>query len=205
MTWGEIGRTFVVLLPSFLVLLGLSMTLRQKQRTDARALWWSRMEWAADQIVGAVDPLAELSDGTARFDPSAEAHPGRAVAMAGLVSLATDKNRNDADRQLLHAIARTQLARFDRIAQRLGDANMNFVLRDRDAVTRGMILIGRVDVFAARAVLVLNEHSRRGRTATPEPWVRRLAATEHTVPQVTGPWSAPAVVNTQPPAESPEL
>lgn len=87
-----------------LVLVGAVVTVRQKNRTDRRNLWWSRVQWAADKTFGGTD--AEQAAGQAALD-----------------SLAKDGAPDVGDLRLLAAIAAVQL---DQIASYLAGADLDF-------------------------------------------------------------------------------
>lgn len=76
---------------ALIVVVGALITLRQKNVTDARTLWWTRVQWAADK--------AAASDADER-----------AVGQAALVSLARDGNKDEGDTLLLESIANAQLS-----------------------------------------------------------------------------------------------
>ncbi|KQY61788.1 hypothetical protein ASD30_25390 [Nocardioides sp. Root140] len=75
---------------ALIVLGGVGLTVWQKNRTDRRSLWWSRVQWAADRA-------------------AAGDENSQAIGMAALVTLASDKNKDTADVELLGAIVDSQL------------------------------------------------------------------------------------------------
>lgn len=76
---------------ALIVLAGVALTIWQKNRTDARTLWWTRVEWAAER--------------------AADSDAGKkAIGAAALNALAAGKVKNKADRELIGAIVNVELA-----------------------------------------------------------------------------------------------
>lgn len=74
-----------------IVLVGVLLTLRQKNKTDDRTLWWARVQWAADKL--------------------ASPTPGeRDIGGAAVLALAAVKPESETDRELLAAIADARLS-----------------------------------------------------------------------------------------------
>ncbi len=54
-TWVSAAGFAVPIVAAAIVLTGVLLTLRQKERTDRKDQWWKRVQWSADLVVGADD------------------------------------------------------------------------------------------------------------------------------------------------------
>jgi hypothetical protein len=95
-TWMDtLTRTVPPFLAALLVLIGVLLTIRQKDRNDHKEQWWKRVQWAADAVASA--------DERRQF-----------VGMSALTALIGAAHRiDDGDESLLQAIVNhVDLSRF---------------------------------------------------------------------------------------------